>query len=280
MNKLSVVIPMYYEQEVARKCYERIKNVCCSLENMEHELVFVDDGSKDDTLNILREIAAKDENVKVVSFSRNFGHQCAVTAGLKEITGDVVCIIDADMQDPPECIIDMLKLWEEGADVVYAKRKAREGETFFKLLTAKAFYKFLAKMSDVDIPKDTGDFRLVDRKVIDAINEMPEHNKFLRGLFSWLGFNQVAFEYERCERLEGKTKYSLKKMLKLASDGIFGFSYKPLSLIGSMGIVFFSICCLSVIYSIIKFIFKFSFLSYAGLLVIFMTTLCTSVILR
>ena len=279
MKKLSVVIPMYFEEEVAYKCYERVKKVCTSLENMEHELVFVDDGSQDDTLNILKGIASKDSNVKVLSFSRNFGHQCAVTAGLQAITGDVVCIIDADLQDPPECIVEMLKLWQEGADVVYAKRKTREGESFFKLATAKAFYKFLSKMAEVDIPRDTGDFRLVDRKVIDAINKMPEHNKFLRGLFSWMGFNQVAFEYERHEREEGKTKYSMKKMLKLASDGIFGFSYKPISIIGKVGVGFMFVSFLTLTYFILKLVFEFTFLSYIGLLVIFMTTFCTAAIL-
>lgn len=276
MKKLSVVIPMYYEEEVAQKCYERIKNVCINLEDMDYELIFVDDGSKDKTLHILKDILEMDDKVKVLSFSRNFGHQAAVTAGLKEVTGDVVCVIDADLQDPPECIVEMLKLWQDGADVVYAKRKTREGESFFKLFTAKAFYKFLSKMSEVDIPKDTGDFRLVDRKVIDEINKMPEHNKFLRGLFSWLGFNQVAYEYERRERIDGKTKYSLKKMLKLASDGIFGFSYTPIRILGKVGVLFGILSILTVIYSVIKLICNLEFLSYPCLLIIFMATFCTS----
>ena len=157
----------------------------------------VDDGSKDKTLKIIEEIAKKDKKVKIISFSRNFGHQYAVTAGLKYATGDAIVIIDADLQDPPEIIPEMLKLWEEGNQVIYGKRKTREGESKFKLLTAKMFYNTLNALSDVEIPKDTGDFRLVDRAVVDVINSLPEHNKFLRGLFSWIGFEQKAFEYER-----------------------------------------------------------------------------------
>lgn len=218
MKKVSLVIPMYYEEEVVEECYKRVIDVLTSLKDYEYEIVFINDGSRDKTLEILEKIAKEDKNVKVISFSRNFGHQCAVTAGLKYTTGDAVVIIDADLQDPPELIPDMLKLWEDGNEVIYAKRKKREGESTFKLLTAKMFYKTLNALSDVEIPKDTGDFRLVDKKVVDAINSMPEHNKFLRGLFSWVGFKQIPFEYERKERFAGKTKYPLKKMLKLAGD--------------------------------------------------------------
>ena len=226
-RKISVVIPMYYEEEVAKECYNRMKKVLNEMKEYNNEIIFINDGSKDKTLEILEEIASHDKNVKVISFARNFGHQCAVTAGLKYVTGDVVCIIDADLQDPPELIKDMVKKWEEGYEVIYGKRKTREGESFFKLFTAKMFYKTLNFFSDVDIPKDTGDFRVVDRKVVDTINSLSEHNKFLRGLFSWVGYKQYAFEYERKERFAGKTKYPLKKMLKLASDGIIGISTKP-----------------------------------------------------
>ena len=257
-KKVSVVIPMYYEEEVARECYTRMKKVLTGLKNYEYEMIFVNDGSKDKTLEILEEIAKEDKNVKVISFARNFGHQCAVTAGLKYVTGDAVCIIDADLQDPPELIGDMLKKWEEGYEVIYGKRKKRDGESFFKLFTAKMFYKTLNFFSEVDIPKDTGDFRLVDRKVVDTINSMPEHNKFLRGLFSWVGYKQYAFEYERKERFAGKTKYPLKKMLKLASDGIISFSTKPLKVIGCLGIIsiFLSFCIL--VYALVAYIFKFN----------------------
>ena len=258
MKKVSVVIPMYYEEEVAKECYNRTKNVLNSLENYEHEIIFVNDGSKDRTLPILKEIASKDENIKVVSFSRNFGHQAAVTAGLKFVTGDCILIIDSDMQDPPELLVDMLKLWEEGNEVIYAKRKTRKGESKFKLMTAKMFYRILNGLSDVDIPKDTGDFRLVDRKVVDVINSMPEHNKFLRGLFSWVGFKQTPIEYERQERFAGKTKYPLKKMLKLASDGIISFSTKPLKIIGGIGIISIFVSFILLIYAILSYVFKWN----------------------
>ena len=258
MKKISVVIPMYYEEEVANECYNRTKKVLNGLENYDHEIVFVNDGSKDKTLPILKEIATKDEKAKVISFSRNFGHQAAVTAGLKFVTGDCILIIDSDMQDPPELLVDMLKLWEDGNEVIYAKRKTRKGESKFKLMTAKMFYKILNNLSDVEIPKDTGDFRLVDRKVVDVINSMPEHNKFLRGLFSWVGFKQEPIEYERQERFAGKTKYPLKKMLKLASDGIISFSTKPLKIIGGIGIASIFISFILLIYAISSYIFKWN----------------------
>ena len=260
-KKISVVIPMYYEEEVAQECYDRIRDILEKIENYDHEIIFVNDGSKDRTLEILENIASKDDNVKVISFSRNFGHQCAVTAGIQYVTGDAIVIIDADLQDPPELIPEMLKLWEEGNEVIYGKRKTRDGESAFKLLTAKMFYKTLNALSDVDIPKDTGDFRLVDRKVIDVINSLPEHNKFLRGLFSWVGFKQYAYEYERKERFAGETKYPLKKMLKLASDGIISFSTKPLKLVGGLGILSIIISLFILIYSIISYIFNLNSLA-------------------
>lgn len=259
MKKISVVIPMYYEEQVAEECYKRTSKVLKEIsDKYNHEIIFVNDGSKDRTLSILEEIAKKDEHVKIISFSRNFGHQAAVTAGLKYVTGDAIVIIDADLQDPPELIPEMLKKWEEGYEVIYGKRKTREGESAFKLLTAKAFYSTLNKLSDVEIPKDTGDFRLVDRKVVDVINSLPEHNKFLRGLFSWVGFEQCAFEYERKERFAGKTKYPLKKMLKLASDGIISFSTKPLKIVGGLGIISVVISIIILIYSILSFVLKWN----------------------
>ena len=270
MKKISVVIPMYYEEEVAEECYKKMTEVLSKINGYEYELICVNDGSKDKTLPILTEIAEKDKHVKVVSFARNFGHQCAVTAGLKYVTGDVAVIIDADLQDPPELIPDMLKLWEEGNEVVYGKRKTREGESVFKLLTAKMFYKTLNSLSDVEIPKDTGDFRLVDRKVIDVMNSLPEHNKFLRGLWGWIGFKQKAFEYERKERFAGKTKYPLKKMLKLASDGIIGFSTKPLKLVGGLGVISIFVSFIMLIYAILSFAFKWNNLTpgWASIMVV------------
>lgn len=256
MNKVSLVIPMYYEEKVVDECYKRVKQCLENLKEYEHEIIFINDGSKDKTLELLENIAQNDKNVKIISFSRNFGHQAAVTAGLRYVTGDAIVIMDADLQDPPELIPDMLKLWEEGNEVIYAKRKTRKGESAFKLFSAEMFYKTLNALSDVEIPKNTGDFRLVDRKVVDVINKMPEHNKFLRGLFSWVGYKQIPFEYERQERFAGKTKYPLKKMLKLASDGIISFSTKPLKLVGALGIVSIAISIIILIYAFASYIFK------------------------
>ena len=256
MNKISLIIPMYFEQDVANECYNRVKSVLDSLNGYSYEIIFVNDGSRDATGEILSNIAKNDKKVKVITFSRNFGHQAAVTAGLKFVTGDVAVIIDADLQDPPELIPDMLKLWEQGNDVVYGKRKSREGESKFKLFTAKAFYRTLNALSDVEIPCDTGDFRLVDRKVVDTVNSLPEHNKFLRGLFSWVGYKQIPFEYERKERFAGKTKYPLRKMLKLASDGIISFSTKPLKIVGGLGLISIFLTILILIYALLSFVFS------------------------
>ena len=261
MEKISVIIPMYFEELVAEECYKRVSTVLKGINNYEYEIIFINDGSTDKTLEILESIAKNDNRVKVISFSRNFGHQAAVTAGLKEVTGNVAVIIDADLQDPPELIPEMVKLWEEGNEVVYGKRKTRDGESVFKLMTAKMFYKTLNYFSDVDIPKDTGDFRLVDRKVVDKMNSLPEHNKFLRGLWSWLGYKQYAFEYERKERFAGKTKYPLKKMLKLAADGIISFSSKPIKIVGILGLISIILSFIILIYALISYAFKLNNLS-------------------
>lgn len=258
MKKISLVVPMYNEQEVVNESYKKITAVLKELKNYEYEIIIVDDGSKDNTLSIVEEIAQKDEKLKIISFSRNFGHQAAVTAGLKETIGDAVVIIDADMQDPPELIKDMVLLWEEGNDVVYAVRRTRKGESVFKVLTAKMFYKILYGLSDVKIPKDTGDFRLVDRKVVEVINSLPEHNKYLRGLFSWVGFKQKPIKYDREERKAGKTKYPLKKMMKLAYDGIISFSTKPLKLIGIIGMLSVLMSIIVLVYTIFSYLFKWN----------------------
>ena len=260
-KKISVVIPMYYEEKVADECYRRVKECLEKIENYEYEIIFINDGSKDKTLEILEKIASQDLKVKILSFSRNFGHQAAVTAGLQYVTGDAIVIIDADLQDPPELIPEMIKLWEDGNEVIYGKRKSRKGESAFKLLSAKMFYNTLNALSDVEIPKDTGDFRLVDRKVVDTINSLPEHNKFLRGLFSWVGYKQIAYEYERKERYAGQTKYPLRKMLKLAADGIFSFSTKPLKILGSIGIISIIVSILLLIYAILSYVLKLNQIS-------------------
>lgn len=248
---ISVIVPMYFEELVAEECYRQLTK---TLENKEfdYELVFVNDGSKDKTEEILLNLAKADNKVKVINFSRNFGHQTAVTAGIFNAAGDAIVIIDADLQDPPALILNMVKLWEKGYDVVYGKRKKRSGETIFKLITAKYFYKFLNYMSDIDIPKDTGDFRLIDRKVAEVFKQMPERNRFVRGMMSWIGFNQTFVEYERDARFAGETKYPLKKMLKFASDGIIGFSTKPLKLVSSLGMFSMVLAIVIFLYTVIS----------------------------
>ncbi|HGA0511425.1 TPA: glycosyltransferase family 2 protein [Bacillus pacificus] len=250
MQKLiSVVVPMYFEEEVAQECYNRLKSVMLQ-NNINYEFVFVNDGSTDRTMEILSEIAANDYRTKIVNFARNFGHQVAVTAGIAAAKGDAIVIIDADLQDPPEIIPELIAKWEEGYEVVYAKRKQRKGETWFKLLTAKYFYKFLNYMSDIDIPKDTGDFRIIDRKIADVFNQMTERNRFIRGMMSWVGFRQTYVEYERDERFAGETKYPLKKMIKFASDGIIAFSTKPLRIVMSLGLLSVLISIIVLLYTI------------------------------
>ena len=251
MKKISIVVPMYYEEEIVNECYHELKGVLTNIKNYDYEIIFVNDGSKDKTLELLENIAKKNSKVKIISLSNNFGHQAAVSAGLTVVTGDAIVIIDADLQDPPALIPDMLKLWEEGYEIIYGKRKKRDGESFFKLFTAKIFYKILNHLSQVNIPRDTGDFRLVDKKVVNVINSLREHNKFLRGLFSFTGFKQKEFLYERKERQAGTSKYTLKKMVKLASDGIIGFSYKPLHFILITGIFFLLVSLISLIIMLI-----------------------------
>ena len=246
MVKLSIVVPVFNEQEIIKELYERITNAANSI-CKDYEIIFVNDGSRDYSLNILKEIATVDDNVKYINFSRNFGHQIAVTAGLDHSKGEAVVIIDGDLQDPPELIAEMYKKMIEGYDVVYAKRKKRKGETFFKKITASIFYRFLQKMTSIDIPLDTGDFRIISRKVVENLKNMPEQNKFLRGQIAWLGYNSTFIEFERDERKYGKTGYSLSKMVKFAIDGITGFSDKPLIFVRNIGI-FVSVIALIIIY--------------------------------
>lgn len=207
-----------------------------------YEIIYVNDGSRDDTMKQLRKIAKANPQVKVRSFSRNFGHQLAVTAGMDIARGDALIIIDADLQDPPEVIPELVKAWENGADIAYGKRAKRQGETIFKKFTAFCYYRLLRSMSAYPIPLDTGDFRLIDKKVAEVFLNMREHNRFLRGMSAWMGYETVPVEYVRHERYAGKTKYTMKKMLKLAMDGITGFSNKPLAIAGKAGV---AVCMLS-----------------------------------
>ena len=215
------------------------------------ELVLVNDGCRDRSPEIMRELHAQDPRVKVVSFARNFGHQVAITAGMDYAQGDAVVIIDADLQDPPELILEMLAKWREGYEVVYAVRAERKGETWFKEFTAKAFYRIIYKITDIDIPMDTGDFRLMDRKVVDALKTMREKHRFMRGMSVWVGFRQTGVNYVRAERYAGETKYPLKKMLKFAMDGITSFSYFPLQLATYVGFIAALLAVLGIVVTII-----------------------------
>lgn len=232
--RYSIIIPMYNEEAVIQETYRRIK-IVMGKTGEPYELLFVNDGSKDNCSQMIEEYSYWDESVKLIDLSRNFGHQIAITAGMDYALGDAIVIIDADLQDPPELILDMIVEWKKGYEVVYAKRVKRNGESLFKKWTASLFYRVLRYSTDISIPVDTGDFRLMDRKVCDELKRLPEKNRFVRGLVSWVGFRQKAIEYERDERLAGETKYPLKRMIKLSLDGITSFSYKPLKLAGYLG---------------------------------------------
>ena len=248
--RYSVVVPVYNEEAVAQECYVRLTKVMASLRDA-YELIFVDDGSRDQTNAIISNICRQDSHVRLVSFSRNFGHQAAISAGMDLSSGQAVIIIDADLQDPPEVIIEMVKKWKEGYDVVYGQREKRKGESVFKKATAKLFYRFLSAQTDVDIPVDTGDFRLIDRKVCDVLSSLTEKNRYVRGLVSFAGFRQTGVRYVRDERFAGETKYPLKKMMNFAVDATTSFSKKPLKLAGYVGL-FLSKLCLSVYNNLFK----------------------------
>jgi glycosyltransferase involved in cell wall biosynthesis len=231
---LSVVVPCFNEESGVQECHRRLSAVLTQL-GTPYEIVYVEDGSRDATAAALQAIHAVDPHAVVVQLSRNFGHQIAVSAGLDVARGDAVVILDADLQDPPELIAPMYALWTQGAHVVYGLRTLRTGESGFKLWTAKAFYRLLNRLSDVKIPLDTGDFRLMDRRVVDVLLAMPERHRLLRAMGSWVGFQQTALPYERASRFAGKTNYPLGKMLNLALDGIFSFSTVPLRMLTLLG---------------------------------------------
>lgn len=246
--KLSVIIPCFNEQEVLLTTHDRITKVLSNCSLMDFEIIYVNDGSKDDTEIILEDIARDNKHVRVLNFSRNFGHQPALLAGLNFSSGDVVAIIDADLQDPPELIQKFLELWSEGSDVVYGVRRGRK-EIFYKVLMYKAFYFFYEKISNIETQRDSGDFCIMDRSVVNVIVNLPEKNKFLRGLRAWSGFIQTPFEYSRDQRQAGDTKYTYSKLFKLALDGIFNFTTIPLKLIAIFGFVssLVSFSCLMVL---------------------------------
>lgn len=233
----SIIAPVFNEKDNLPALRERVSEVM-NQTGEPWELILVDDGSKDGSTDIIRQMSKEDEHIRPVIFARNFGHQLAVTAGLDYSRGKAVVIIDADLQDPPEVILDLIAKWREGYEVVYAVRAEREGETWFKMFTASLFYRIIYRITDVDIPLDTGDFRLLDRQVVNVMNSMRERHRFLRGMSAWVGFRQVGVTYKRRARMAGETKYPFKKMLRLALNAITGFSYFPLQVATYMG--FFS----------------------------------------
>ena len=249
--KYSIVVPLYNEELVISESYRRLKDIMDSTRES-YEIIFVNDGSYDTTRLKAEEICKNDDKIKLLNFSRNFGHQMAITAGMEKSIGDAIIIIDADLQDPPEVILKMIEKWKEGYEVVFGKRIKREGETFFKKLTANVFYRLLRSITSIDIPADAGDFRLIDRKVCNALMSLPEKNRYVRGLVSWVGYRQTYVEYVRKERFAGVTKYPLNKMLKLAFDGITSFSYKPLIMAGYFGVLSFAAGFISFIIILIK----------------------------
>ena len=258
--RYSIVAPIYNEEGNIQKLYDRITKVMDST-GESWELVTVNDGSRDRSTELIEELSKKDHRVKMVNFARNFGHQMAVTAGLHHSRGEAVVIIDADLQDPPELILEMIERWKAGYQVVYAVRQERKGESWFKLFTAKLFYRMIYRITDVNIPLDTGDFRLMDRKVVDALNSMPEHNRFIRGMTSWIGFKQTGVTYVREAREWGETKYPLKKMVKFATDAVTGFSYFPLQVMIYVSFVLGVLAILMIpIIAILRLILGFQFL--------------------
>ena len=233
---LSIIVPCFNEEEVIAETFERLLRIAFEVKNLDTEIIFVDDGSNDLTPVILQKLVDKENFVKAIFLSRNFGHQIAVTAGIDASRGDAVVIIDADLQDPPEVIHNMILEWQKGYDVVYGKRIDRKGESIFKKFTAKMFYRILNILSDVHIPLDTGDFRLISKNVVMSLKQMPEKDRFLRGMISWIGFRQTAVHYHRAKRFAGRSKYPLRKMLRFAADGILSFSTKPLQISIGLGI--------------------------------------------
>lgn len=241
----SIIAPIYNESETMPELHKRVSETMDST-GEPWELIMVDDGSSDGSTELVRQLARLDERVRPVIFARNFGHQLAVTAGLDYSRGHAVIIIDADLQDPPEIIPEMIDKWREGYEVVYAVRAEREGESWFKLFTASIFYRLIYRITEVNIPLDTGDFRLMDRKVVDVLNQMRERHRFLRGMSSWVGFKQTGVPYKRSARFAGETKYPLKKMVKFASDAITGFSYLPLQIATYLGFISAGISILAI----------------------------------
>ena len=243
-----MVVPCFDEEAGLKELYRRVSLTCKKVG--EYEILFVNDGSRDGTWNLMRQLADSDPCVIAINLSRNHGHQLALTAGLSFARGQRILIIDADLQDPPELLPEMMRLMDQGADIVYGQRRRRAGETAFKTFTAKAFYRLLRRLTDIDIPPDTGDFRLMTRRSLDILNAMPEHSRFVRGMMSWIGLKQVPLPYDRDPRFAGTTKYPLRKMLRFAIDAITGFSTAPLRLASVLGLVMGLISLIMLVYTL------------------------------
>ena len=255
MKKISILIPAYNEQEVLDTLFVRLANLANSIKNYEFEFLFVNDGSKDKTLDIIKEYAETDERVSYVNFSRNFGKEIGMIAGFDHATGDALVVIDADLQDPPELIPQMIELWEQGYDDVYAKRRSREGESWLKKATSKYFYSILQKLSTVPIQKDTGDFRLLDRRAVDAMKQFRESERYTKGMFSWIGFNKKEILYDRDPRVAGTTKWNYVKLVNLAVNGITSFTTAPLRISTIMGFVISFIAFIYLVVLVIRTLF-------------------------
>ena len=263
----SIIAPVFNEEETLPHFYRRVVDVMEGI-GESFELVLINDGSSDGSFLRMQDLHQRDPRVRVIDFSRNFGHQIAISAGLDHARGRAVIVIDADLQDPPEVIPELIKHWKGGAEVVYAQRSRRKGETRFKLLTAAAFYWLIARITSVNIPHDTGDFRLLDRRVVDALVKMREHHRFMRGLSAWVGFRQEAVFYERHERFAGKTKYTLRKMIRFSADAITSFSHVPLELATSFGFVLAGISLIGILVAIILRIFTGAIVGQASTLIL------------
>lgn len=277
---LSIVIPCFNEEAVIHETYRQLDEFQPG-EGIDKELIFVNDGSRDDTGAILESIARASKGVRVLNLSRNFGHQMAISAGINNASGDAIVIIDADLQDPIYVIAAMVEKWQQGFDIVYGRRIDRKGESWFKKRTSSVYYKLLYRLSDVAIPTDVGDFRLIDRKVADALKQMPERSRYVRGLIAWLGFSTADIEYIREPRFAGETKYPFSRMLKLALDGIFSFSYKPLKLASLFGVSVSAISFLYLIYVLVqKFVHNNTVSGWASLMVVllFMSGILLSIL--
>ena len=256
MKKVSIIIPAYKEEKSLPLLYDRLSKVILNLKNYEFELLFINDGSKDNTLKIIKELREKDSKISYVDFSRNFGKEVAMIAGLDYAKGDCVIFIDADLQDPPELIPELIKYWEEGYDDVYARRRSRKGETFLKKFTSKMYYKVLQSLTRVEIQKDTGDFRLLDRRCVNALKQLRETQRCSKSMFSWIGYNKKEVLFDRDPRIAGTTKWNYKKLIDLAIDGITSFTTSPLRISTYLSIPTFLALVVYFVYVIVKCVTK------------------------